>query len=290
MSDELVVDVFKKMTEADYLSVPVYDKASEKYVGLVDTGDLLAWVVNVYCHETTGTRDREPLKAMMKQHAKSSLFLGEKIGKISDVSHRNPFVPIDYHATLADAVEKLAKGVHRLPVMQDGKVVGIISQSGVIKYLSAHPDLIPDEVAVLPALPMSRTKQLVHANMEDHVIDVCVKMVETGVSAVPVLGQNHMMIANFSASDVRKLLYVSPSRLSMVLESPLRSFLHEFQASDAGADTRSPTMGINKDDTVSSSISKIKGLKIHRLWVISPQHHVQGVLTLTDILAFLITQ
>jgi len=284
-SDESVVDVFKKMTEADYLSVPVFDKETQKYVGLIDASDLNAWVVNVFCHETAGTKDREPIKALMKKNSKSFMFLGEKVGKLADCSHRNPFVPIAFESTLADALAQLASGIHRLPVLKEGKIVGVVSQSTMIKYLSAHPELISDDVAALNAIPMCRTQSVIHAGMDEPLIDACVRMVESGVSAVPVLGHGGMMITNLSASDMRKLLYVSPQRMGQILESPIRQFIHEFQS--AAFDVRAPSIGVTHSDTVAASISKIKDMKIHRLWIISSSHHVEGVLTLTDILSFL---
>jgi hypothetical protein len=47
--------------------------------------------------------------------------------------------PVNLNDTLLKAVETLAKGVHRLPVVNDkGDVVNIISQSSIIAFLQKN--------------------------------------------------------------------------------------------------------------------------------------------------------
>lgn len=52
---------------------------------------------------------------------------------------------IDAHATVADAVTRFGQlGVGRLPVVDEGQVVGVLSQSDVIRWLAWHPEAAKD--------------------------------------------------------------------------------------------------------------------------------------------------
>src|SRR3546814_13456163 len=55
----------------------------------------------------------------------------------SDLSRRNRFIAVPVDATLQKVIEVLAKGVHRVPVVNaQGTVINVISQSAIIKFLS----------------------------------------------------------------------------------------------------------------------------------------------------------
>jgi CBS domain-containing protein len=57
----------------------------------------------------------------------------------ADMARRNPFHPVPESASLLDVAEKLAKGTHRVPVINEGgDVINIISQSSLVKFLLAN--------------------------------------------------------------------------------------------------------------------------------------------------------
>lgn len=56
-----------------------------------------------------------------------------------DLSRRNPFHPVKEEDSLLNVCEILAKGVHRVPVVDaEGKVVNIVSQSTIIQFINSH--------------------------------------------------------------------------------------------------------------------------------------------------------
>lgn len=60
-----------------------------------------------------------------------------------------PAEALDSHASVAEALERFnALGVGRLPVLDEGRIVGLLSQSDVVRWLAWHPDVErPDERA-----------------------------------------------------------------------------------------------------------------------------------------------
>jgi hypothetical protein len=65
-----------------------------------------------------------------------TFFLFEKLLILLDLSRRNRFHPVSPSSTLLEVCESLAQpDIHRVPVVENGKVVTIISQTTIIKVL-----------------------------------------------------------------------------------------------------------------------------------------------------------
>ena len=62
------------------------------------------------------------------------LWASQTVEQVMNISGINPLIPLPYTSSLCDAVEILAQGVHRVPLMSPNNddVVAIISQSLVI--------------------------------------------------------------------------------------------------------------------------------------------------------------
>jgi len=281
-SNASVEEAFKIIDEGGVLSVPIWDIPTQSYIGLVDTADFLKWIVSCYYRKNeNGNSD-----CLMKIGA--NLFLHEKIGNISDISKQNPFVPVPLGTPLSDAIVCLAEGIHRLPIVSKdvSKIVGIISHSGVIKYISEHPQLLGD-IAEEPALQLFPQKHpLVTVSMDETLIDACAKMVKFQISAVPIIDFSNMMIATLSCSDLKSLIYLSPHNLNQTLLHSVRMFLNHDHDDDINV--RAPAIGITDSDTILTCIAKLKGLKIHRVWCFRDNTWiVDGVITLTDVIQYL---
>jgi CBS domain-containing protein len=109
-SDATVVDAARRMTEEDVGSLPVVQ--SEKVVGMVTDRDLVIHVL---------AKDLDP-----------------HMVKVSEVCSESP-VTIGPDDELDVALQRMAKDqVRRLPVVEDGRLVGILAQADVAR--TAHPE------------------------------------------------------------------------------------------------------------------------------------------------------
>lgn len=64
-----------------------------------------------------------------------------------DASTRDPFLPVDVNASLEFLVNNFLRyGIHRVALKEGDKIVGLVSQSDVVRFLSEHADKIAHEV------------------------------------------------------------------------------------------------------------------------------------------------
>jgi CBS-domain-containing membrane protein len=65
-----------------------------------------------------------------------------------DASKRDPFWTVDANESVGWLLNNFLKaGIHRVPVVDNGKVVGIVSQSDVVKLLARNMDKLGDMVS-----------------------------------------------------------------------------------------------------------------------------------------------
>jgi CBS domain-containing protein len=109
-SDAMVVEAARRMVSEDVGSLPVVD--GDKLVGMVTDRDLVLHVI---------AKDLDPNKV-----------------PVADVCSENPVVA-EPEDDLDDALRRMAsEQVRRLPVVTDGRLVGILAQADVAR--SARPE------------------------------------------------------------------------------------------------------------------------------------------------------
>ena len=109
-SDAMVVEAARRMLSEDVGSLPVVE--GEKLVGIVTDRDLVLQVV---------AKDLDPHNVA-----------------VADVCTQDP-VTAGVDESLDDALQRMAKEqVRRLPVVSDGRLVGILAQADVARKASAE--------------------------------------------------------------------------------------------------------------------------------------------------------
>ena len=109
-SDAMVVEAARRMLSEDVGSLPVVE--GEKLVGMVTDRDLVLQVV---------AKDLDPHNVA-----------------VADVCTQDP-VTAGVDESLDDALQRMAKEqVRRLPVVSDGRLVGILAQADVARKASAE--------------------------------------------------------------------------------------------------------------------------------------------------------
>ena len=140
--DMAIQDVARLLAERGISGVPVVD-ASGDLVGVISEGDLL--------HRTeigTAHRHRERRRSWWLDDFAAELARGyvKSHGRtVSDLMTRD-VVSVDEEADLADVAALLeAKRIKRVPVIRDGKVVGIISRANIVRAVGATKGAAPRE-------------------------------------------------------------------------------------------------------------------------------------------------
>jgi CBS domain-containing protein len=129
--DANVLDVAQILLGARISGVPVVDK-SGALVGIVSEGDLMRRV-------ESGTGRRRPwwLAIFTGKEVLAAEFVKEHSRNVTDVMTRDvitatPETPL---FTIANLLEKNA--IKRLPIVKDGKVVGIVSRANLLQALAS---------------------------------------------------------------------------------------------------------------------------------------------------------
>ena len=137
-----VQELAKVLSDRGISGVPVID-ADSRLVGVVTEGDLLHRAETGTAHRgghprarwlDTLAADRELARDYIKSHAR----------KVADIMTRD-VVSVDETADLADIANLLeARRIKRVPVVRDGRVVGIVSRANLVRAVAAAPGAAGD--------------------------------------------------------------------------------------------------------------------------------------------------
>jgi CBS-domain-containing membrane protein len=170
--------------------------------------------------------------------------------------------------------------VHRVLVWTDEPEPYVVSQRDLVRYFHAHNHEL-GKMLDLGALEMTEANGLT-----THVQPISYKTTafsafsklapNTLLLAMPVLDDAGSVVASVSASDLRGL---NRARLSD-LDRPIVSFLK----GSHGADNVMPVT-CHKHFTFQQILAALVLSQAHRIWLCDYEDHVEGVVTLTDVIA-----
>jgi CBS domain-containing protein len=129
--DTTVREVAEILVEKAISAVPVLS-ASGELVGIVSEGDLLRRV-------EIGTEKRRSswLSLFTAAEAESREFVKAHARRVSDVMTR-PVITATQDATLEEVATLLEKhGIKRVPIVRDGKVIGIVSRANLLRAFAS---------------------------------------------------------------------------------------------------------------------------------------------------------
>src|SRR3972149_569110 len=97
------------------------------------------------------------------------------------------------------------RDIRRLPVMEGGKLVGIISDRD-IKQTMGRPALVSRQAGEEPELKLSirdvMTQNLITVSQDDYLKDAIELLIENKISGLPVVDQDQKLVGVISAIDV----------------------------------------------------------------------------------------
>jgi len=175
--------------------------------------------------------------------------------------------------------------VHRVALFRGGHICGILSQSDVMAYLwRHHGELLPPSLASspLPTLGFATGRRVVCVTPTTPAHAAFTTMFSYNVSGVGVVGPDERLVANLSASDLRRL---QPDNFRL-LALPVEAFLNEMQAQGRYPMTVPPTAPFL--EIVRLLGGGHKGLRLHRVYICDEHGRPVGVVTATDVLRTLV--
>jgi len=277
-STEAVVKGFEILLDNKILSAPVYDKTSGKYTGFLDIRDLISFCVFIYESniQADNLLDIVNFGVRMFKHSIDGV-------TVTYLSRRNPFHAVKQGAPLIEAIEVLARGVRRVPVVDEqGQVVNIISQSSIIHFVQLHMGQI-EHILHTKVGELNVGSQPVLAVKKDaKAIDVFRLMDQHQRSGVAVVDDSGVLVGNTSGNDL-KLFIKTPSMSA--LQVPITQFLNQIR--NLNIDITVPVISIVPEDPFSLVVSKLAATRVHRVFMVDAKYHPIKVVSITDVLRFL---
>jgi len=277
-SDTSAVDAIKILTKHNILSAPIYDAQAKKYIGLVDMLDLVTFVVDIY-KDLESKGDVTDFFSLLESGER---FVSQEVKTITDLSARNPFVPVQNTDTIKTVLKLVGEQrLHRVPVVDaEGTLVNFLTQSALVDYLSKNISKLGDCVDKSVGEVLLGCKPVVKVNINRNAIDAFKLMAEHKVSAIAVVDDDNHLISNLSARDIRTI--ATDQKVISGLFTPIRNFLLAVY-SERVLET-SPAISCSTKDTLGVVLRKLAVSKVHRVYVVDNSHSVIGVISLSDIL------
>jgi len=277
-----VEQALKLLSEKNILSVPIWDEKSKLFVGLIDMVDILSFLVEIL--------NESEIEASRRKFATlTDYFNNSDVASVSDLSRRDPWIPLASDANVASLLETLSKqGAHRVPIMDplNGELLLLITQSDVINFVSKNIDQFGTIVCKTLAELKLGSAPVVTVDIDGKVKDAFRLIVEKKVSAVGVVDSTFSIIATLSVRDLRTLS--GEARLLEKLNMKIRDFL--VAVVDPNIDIRNPAICCTVKDTLSVAINKLAVTRVHRIFVVNDTRKPIAVISLSDILGVLLPQ
>jgi len=245
--------------------------------------DILSFLVEIFKETENEPKSGRELVSLTDYFKKSD------VACVSDLSRRDPWIPLSSNASIASLLEVLAKqGAHRVPIVDplSGKLIQLITQSDVIKFVADNIDRFGTVVyKTLGELKLG-SSPVVSVDINGRVKDAFKLMVEKKVSAVAVVDPSFTLIATLSVRDLRALS--GEDKLLERLNVKIRDFLGAIV--DPKIDAVNPAICCTVKDTLSVAINKLTATRVHRIFVINDARKPVAVVSLSDILGALLPQ
>ncbi|ERF76476.1 5'-AMP-activated protein kinase subunit gamma [Endocarpon pusillum Z07020] len=256
------------------VSAPLWDSSSSTFAGLLTTSDYMN-VIQYYWQNPAAL-------------VQIDRFI---LSKLRDVERALGVVPpetvsIDPEKPLYEACRKMLKSrARRIPLIsldsQTGRtmVTSVITQYRILKFVAVNVGDTTKLRKPLRSLHLGSFENLCTVSMDTSVIEVIFLMVKRSISSVPIVTSQNILLNVFEAVDVITLIKGGDyEALQLSVGEALKKRPQDY----AGIYTCSMDDGL---DTIFETIRKSR---VHRLMIIDEGQHLEGLLSLSDILDYIL--
>ncbi|KAF6014411.1 AMP-activated serine/threonine-protein kinase regulatory subunit [Brettanomyces bruxellensis] len=256
------------------VSAPLWDSKTSRFAGLLTSNDFIN-VIQYYSQNPDQfqyidnlTLDR--LRDVEKAVGSSSL----------ETVSIHPFKPL-YDA----CVMMIQSSSRRIPLIDEDEdthreiVVSVLTQYRILKFVSMNCKETKILLQPLYELKIGTTSNISAAKLETPVMEVINLMIGKSISAVPIVDEQNKLINVFEAVDVLSLikggLYAD---LSLSVGQALLKRSDDFEG----------VYTCTMNDSLYTIFDTIRKARVHRLFIVDDESKLLGVLTLSDILKYML--
>jgi len=274
-------EAFQTLVKQNLLSAPVKSAESNEYLGFLDIRDLVSFVVFIYDEQKVQNDTR--LNDIV-QHGSGLLKSPGTDGvTISYLCRRHRFSPVPQTHSLLQ-VAQILSDKYRVPVVLDGKVVNVISQSTIISFLYNKIGPCVDAADASVGSLNVGTQPVLSVNQNETVINTFRQMDQTKRTGIAITDATGRLVGTTTGKDIS--LFLKSPHLS-VLQRTI--FQHLQQVRAEMTNIRTPCISVFPHDPLSRAIGLLAATRVHRVFVVNSEQEFRPVrvISISDILRYL---
>jgi len=277
-------EAFEILLTNDILSAPVYDSVEKVYTGFLDIRDLVSYVV--FVHDNQKISNNSQLADVIKHGTRQTATT--EGANVKYLSRRNKFTPVSKTDSLLKVCQLMASPyVHRVPILEDGKLVGLITQTMLISFFARNltettfdhshdPVLANLKVGTAPVLTISNTES---------VINTFRLMDNKKRSGIALVDSENRLVGTTTGKDLG-LFIKNPTLASLNQEI----FEYLKQVRQSSIEIKAPLIAVKDTEKLSKVVGLLAATKVHRVYVVDHDDCFcpVSVVSITDILAYIV--
>ena len=296
------VDGFKKIITSKVLSAPVFDEEEKKYIGFLDTRDLVRFAVAEY-NEVASLRQKRsprsphppssPRDHYRKMFGSAAKLLDVSVDELSTrfLAAKNKFHHVKANATLYEVIEHMTaedNPAHRVAVLADDgtTVTAILTQSNVMNFMYANRLKLKDILSPCVSDVKLGTSPVLSINARRPAIEALKRMSENRFSGMAIVDNDGRFMGNVSGSDLR-LFIQDPANLKHLNQTVI-DFTSAVRQATFEPNEKSPTIGVHRKDSILKALGRLCATKVHRVYVADDESNYKPstVISITDLLRY----
>jgi len=282
-SSDSIPHVFKVLAENGILSVPVLNEGGRP-IGLVDYVDIVCCVVQLINH--TDLLGHDFYSILETEY----LFKHTYASHITDLSERNPFIPVVQNASLLEAITIMTRHkLNRVPVISNeakqgeevgAHIINLVTQSAILNFISKNLDTLGPWVQKSLKDLGFKEKPVISIDFNKRALDAFQLMAQHRVNGIAVNDEKGHIIANISARDLKEIL--NKTRMFDDLYISVGEFISKVRQQDFKA--VNPSICCTLEESLQHVITKMAAARIHRIYLVNAERKPIGVVSIHDIL------
>jgi CBS-domain-containing membrane protein len=273
--NDTVEECLNLLASKNILSVPVYDRSTKDWIGIIDVYQIMTYIAFVGCKDNTVTI--ESVLDKVKLSGPVSDLLGITGKKEND--DIKSLWKLHVHDPLLKAMEYLGKGIYRILITDSNIPLSrLVTQTDMIRFLHKHWDQFGDfkntSLKENNNYGVSFIKPVHTIHEKKLAINGFQLMRNKEVNAVAVVNDSGSIVENLSDSDLK---YITRDKFDNLFLSTT-----EFLSRTHGGKVRKPVV-CSDTDNLKRVIDSIVNEKVHRVWIVDGNMKPIGVVSMTDI-------
>ncbi|KAH8406746.1 hypothetical protein KR222_008809 [Zaprionus bogoriensis] len=267
----LVKKAFYALVYNGVRAAPLWDSEKQQFVGMLTITDFIK-ILQMYYKSPNASMEQ------LEEH---------KLDTWRSVLHKQvmPLVSIGPDASLYDAIKILIHSrIHRLPVIDPatGNVLYILTHKRILRFLFLYINELPKPAYMqksLRDLKIGTYDNIETADETTSIITALKKFVERRVSALPLVDAEGRLVDIYAKFDVINL---AAEKTYNDLDVSLR------KANEHRNEWFEGVQKCNLDESLYKIMERIVRAEVHRLVVVDENRKVIGIISLSDILLYLV--